>query len=163
MNRKSFRRRLEVESLESMTLLSGVSVTGHHAVAALVARETQSSVTIALLGTAHGTYRAGSGYGAATSFNARGKLTPIGAVTVKGSINLTAAISQGTATISTKRGKIFTSLVGQGLNSPAFYTITGGTGRLAGASGSGEAVVTIVPARNPGHGKVSITFEQLPV
>ena len=41
-----------------------------------------------------------------------------------------------------------------------FYTVTGGTRKLAGVSGTGEALIAIVPAkrRGPDHGTLTITF-----
>src|SRR5262245_33067420 len=147
MIRKKFSRRPELESLETMVLLSGVSVLRHSGVAVLVAREPQSSGPILLSGTARGTFRSGRGAGAPTSFSAKGSIGPLGKATLKGSLQFHVANPTGSVTLSVKnKGKLFASLSTQGLGSPVFYTITGGTGAFAGDSGSGEAIFRTVAA-----------------
>ncbi|MFI5457598.1 MAG: hypothetical protein ACHRXM_19320 [Isosphaerales bacterium] len=161
MIRRSFRRRLEFESLESMLLLSGIAATGHHAAAVLLAKVAQSSSPILLQGTIRGTYQSASALGGVTRFTATGSLTPVGSVTLKGSLNYTLKTPGGTATISTKHGNIKANLSTGAVGSPVIYHITGGTGKYVGASGSGEAIFTTVPikGKGPAHGKVTITFE----
>jgi hypothetical protein len=63
-------------------------------------------------------------------------------------------------TISTRRGKIFANLGTTGLGALISYTITGGTGRYAGSTGTGEGSLSILPAhgKGPPHGRFRITF-----
>jgi len=163
MFRRSFRRRLEFESLESMLMLSGIAGAGHHAAAVLLAKEAQSTTTILLQGTVKGTYHYATALGGVSLFTAKGSLTPVGSVTLNGSINYTLATPGGTMTISTKHGKIKADLGTERLSNRVSYNITGGTGKYVGASGSGEAVFTAVPTKGkgPAHGKLTITFEAL--
>jgi hypothetical protein len=144
-----------------MLLLSGMAATGNHPPVALLARVPRASSPIVLNGTIRGTYHIASALGGVTIFKAQGSLTPVGHVNLKGSIHYTLRTPGGPATFSTKHGKIFADLTTGILGNPVSYTITGGTGRYAGATGSGEAIVTTVPASGHGasHGKVKITFE----
>jgi hypothetical protein len=162
MMRQRFCRRPEVESLESMVLLSGLSIAQRPGAAALVAHEAQTSSPVQISGTAKGTYAAGRAVGAPVHFSAKGSLTPVGRATLTGTLQLATASPSGTLTISVKKqGKVFASLTTAGLGSPVFYTITGGTGTLAGESGSGEALVTTVPTGR-GRGRFTIDFVVAP-
>jgi hypothetical protein len=169
MIRKRFYPRPEVESLESMCMLSGFSMLEHPGVTAMVARETQASNPIDLSGTLKGTYKSGAGVGATTSFKAKGALSPLGKVTLKGSINFSVKppLGAGTMTLKSvgkKHGTITASLTAQGLGNPVFYDITGSTGIYAGDTGSEQATFSTVAAKGkgPSHGKVTITFMELP-
>ena len=159
MNRKLFRRRPEFESMESMVLLSAVSIMSHSRAAAIAesAAMPQSSV---LTGTVRGTYSSRGGPGSAKTVSAKGSIAPLGKVTLKGSVELTNPSRGGSITISTKHGKVFVKLGANGIGSPLFYTITRGTGKLAGVSGTGEAVIVAVPKKGgrPHHGTFTITF-----
>jgi hypothetical protein len=167
MIRTRFYPRPEVESLENMCMLSGLSMLEHPGVTAMVARETQASEPIDLSGTLKGTYKSGAGAGAPTSFKAKGALSPLGKVTLKGSIQFSVANGAGTMTLKSvgkKHGTITASLIAQGLGSPVFYEITGSTGIYAGDTGSEEATFSAVATKGkgPSHGKVTITFMELP-
>jgi hypothetical protein len=159
MIRKKFGRRPELESLEAMVLLSGTSVVRHSVGAALVAPVAKTSGPIVLSGTARGTFQSGRGAVAATSFSAKGPISPLGKATLRGTLQLQTANPTGSVTLTVKKhGQLFASLTTKGLGSPVFYTITGGTGTFAGDSGSGEAILT---TSGSSHGKVTITFESL--
>jgi hypothetical protein len=160
MMRQSFRRRPEVESLESMVLLSGLSMVERPGVAALVARQAQINSSTPLSGTATGTYT--ERRGAPIHFSAKGSFSSLGNSTLKGTLNLSTGNASGKVTISVKKqGKVFANLTEAGVGSPVLYTITGGTGKLAGASGSGEAFFTVGVGRGRGtsHGMFTLTLE----
>jgi hypothetical protein len=95
-----------------------------------------------------------------------GTVAPLGACTVNGSFNTPGNIAnghaEGTVTLTAAQGSVTLQLVGP--PSPAFgpppasfnYTITGGTGSFAGASGTGKAAFllndpTLAPGKGPGH------------
>jgi hypothetical protein len=189
MIRKRFRRRPEFDSLETMVLLSGISVVEHTGVAALVAPVAKSggskstTTPIVLSGTAKGTFQTGRGAGAPTSFNAKGVITPLGHATLKGSIQpaLFAQISRQHIPITVGTGK------GVPSNSPAHPTgtvtlavrkhgkvfaslSTQGSGspvfyRITGATGTYTNVSgsgeAIITTTGSSHGKLTITFENL--
>jgi hypothetical protein len=167
MNRMTYRRRPEFESLESMVLLSGVAAAGRHAAAALVATRPVTDALVSLSGTAAGTYRSGKAAGSPVTFTARGSVSPLGKAKVTGSLQLSIASPTGTMTIAAGHNKVFANLSTKGLGAPVFIniTITGGAGKFAGASGSGEAIVNIVPAngKGPAHGHLTITFQPLAI
>jgi len=165
MIRRTIRQCPQFESLESMVLLSGVSVARHATVAGLIAApDTRIGGPIVLSGTAQGTYHFGPEEGSPArpvvrvNFRAKGFVVPVGKVTLKGTM-VHYLVTGGTYTLSSKHGKIFGDLITEGL-SPAFYSITGGTGKWTGVSGSGEALLTTLAAKGPGleHGKVTIQF-----
>jgi hypothetical protein len=62
-----------------------------------------------------------------------------------------------------KHGKITASLSAAGLAQPVFFTITGSSGTYSGDTGSGEVLLSVVPAKGKGapHGKVTLTFVAL--
>ncbi len=64
----------------------------------------------------------------------------------------------GSAILRSLKGAVFTNLSTSGPGSLVIYTITGGSGTFAGASGHGVATFTSVPSRNPVLGKFTITF-----
>ena len=159
MNRNMFRRRPEFESMESIFLLSAVSITGRSGVADVAESEAMRH-SIMLSGTVRGTYSLRGRPGSAETVSARGSIAPLGKVTLRGSIPLTSPNGGGSVTISTRQGTVFAKLSENGIGSPLFYTITRGTGKLAGVSGTGEAVITIVPTKRgkPDRGTLTITF-----
>jgi hypothetical protein len=164
MKRLLSRRRPEFEALESMLLLSGASATDHHpAAAAAVGRP--SLALGSLFGTASGTYSFGRAAGAPVTFSGKGNVSPLGRATVRGSLQLAVASPSGRMIISARHGKVFADLSTAGLGAPVFYTITGGTGRWAGAAGLGEAIVNTVPShgKGPAHGRLTITLEGPPL
>ena len=151
MARKLVRRRPEVESLETMVLLSGIT-----------ASEPLSGGAVVLSGIAKGTYKTAK-VGEPTTFSEKGTISPLGKVTIKGSIDYLEVHPSGTVTLSSaskKHGTITASLTTAGPFSPVFYTITSATGIFAGDTGSGESVLMTTPAkgRGPAHGKVTLTF-----
>ena len=165
MAHKRFHRRPEVESLETMVLLSGVSAVEHPGVPAMMVIDPQVANPIVITGTAKGTYRSSSA--GLTAFSDKGTLSPLGKVALKGSINYGAASPTGAVTIvsaSKKHGKITASLSTLGPNQPVFFTITGSSGIYAGDTGSGEVLLSVVKAKGkgPAHGKATLTFVATP-
>jgi hypothetical protein len=166
MTHKRFHRRPEVESLETMVLLSGGSAVEHPSVPAMIELHAQAGNAILLTGTAKGTYKSSSS--GVTTFSDKGTLSPLGKVTLKGSINYRAASPTGMVTFSSatkKHGKITASLSTQGPNQPVFFMIESSNGIYSGDTGSGEALLSVVRAngKGPQHGKVTITFVQVSV
>jgi hypothetical protein len=156
MARNRFRRRPELEALETMVLLSA----GPGAEGAGTAAMTDAVLNMS--GTAEGTYKTARS-GEPTTFSEQGDVSPLGKVKIKGSIDYLLATPAGTVTISSakgKRGTITASVVTGGPYSPIYYTITGATGVYAGDTGSGVAVLSSVPAKGkgPAHGKVVVDF-----
>ena len=163
MTHKRFHRRPEVESLETMVLLSGVSAVEHPSMPAMNFMHAEVGKVIVLTGTAKGTYKSSSR--GLTTFTDKGNLTPLGKVTLKGSINYGAASPTGTVTISSatkKHGKITASLSTQGPEQPVFFRITSSSGIYAGDTGGGEVLLSVVRAKGKGpeHGKATLTFVQ---
>jgi hypothetical protein len=79
-----------------------------------------------------------------------------------GTLHVGGPNASGKVIISVKKqGKVFANLSEAGVGSPVVYTITGGTGRFAGASGSGEAFFTVGVGRGRGtsHGMFTLTLE----
>ncbi len=162
MTHKRFHRRPEVESLETMVLLSGFRGVEHGGVPAMAGPHAVADTAIVLLGSAKGTYKSGIGIGLANTFSAKGNLSPLGKITLKGSINYNAVNPTGTVTLSSairKHGKTTASLRTQGVFHPVFYTITGATGTYAGDTGSGEVLLSSTATRGR-NGKVTMTFVQ---
>ena len=165
MVRKRIRRRPQLESLETMVLLSGFSITQHQGAAAMVARQAHPDAAVVLLGSVKGTYKTA---GSLTTFSEKGDVSPLGKITLKGSIDYFLAHPSGTGTISSatrKHGKIISSLTTAGPDRPVYFTITSATGIYAGDTGSGEGLVSTVPAKGKGaahaHGKVTFTFVEV--
>ncbi len=162
MKRRTYRRRPEFESLESMVLLSGIAAAEHehHAAAAMVATKPVREALISLSGTASGTYRSGRAAGSPYTFTGKGTVSPLGRATVSGSLQLAVSAPTGQITVATRHGKIFASLSTSGLGAPVFYSITGGTGRFAGATGHGAGDLNIVQGhgKGPANGRFTITF-----
>jgi hypothetical protein len=163
MKRLTIRWRPELESLESMVLLSGVAGAAErpaYAAAAMVATRPVSNAVVSLSGSASGTYRAGRALGSPYSFSGKGNISPLGRASVKGSLQL--AAQTGQMTVATRHGKIFANLsTPGGVGPPVNYTITGGTGQFAGASGTGTGVLSTSPShgRGPAHGGFLILFQ----
>ena len=149
MIRTRFHSRPEVESLEHMCMLSGLSMLEHPGVMAMLARQTQASNPIDLSGTLKGTYKSGTGAGAPIGFKAKGALSPLGKVTLKGSIHFSFSVRFGAGTITLKsvgkkHGTITASLISDRIGNPVEYDITGSTGIYAGDTGSEEATFSTV-------------------
>jgi hypothetical protein len=157
--RKLVRRRPEFESLESLTLLSGFA-TATHSVAAEVAERATNLGPIVLAGTARGTYRSGATAGSPVTFSATGNISPLGRSTIKGSFQVTVLNPTGTVVISAgRRGAVTADLGGTASSNVVRYTITGGSGRFAGATGSGTATITFSSPDAQGRGRYSTTFQ----
>lgn len=129
-------------TLESRALLSTVGHTPSGLVSALA--------TAMLSGTQRGTFTARTqpDLTILSTFRATGKAAGLGAYTVAGSSRTLGAVTghaMGSARLTAKGGTITMSLVGplqvndEGLEArnPFAVTVTGGTGKFAGASGSG--------------------------
>ncbi len=162
MVRKRLRRRPELESLETMVLLSGISAAEHAASAVMLAREPVADAQIVFMGIAKGTYKTSSSF--LSTFSEKGTISPLGKVKIKGSIQYGILHPTGTVTVSIatrKHGEIIASLTTAGPDDPVFYTITGSSGIFAGDTGSGESVLTLKPAKGkgPSHGKLTVVFE----
>ena len=144
MTRKSVRRRPELESLESIALLSGISTVAHPGVAALIDHLPQASKSIALSGTVKGTFKPGRGPTAPVTFSVKGTVNPLGQVTATGSVHFdNVFLPYGTMTVTTSHGKFNVKLQEKVLSGPFIATINGGTAEYLGASGKGSSQVTL--------------------
>jgi hypothetical protein len=144
MRRKSVRRRPELESLESIALLSGISTVAHPGVAALVGRLPQVSKSIALSGTVKGTFKPGNSPTAPFTFSAKGTVNHLGQVTSTGSLYFdNVYLPYGTMTVTTSHGKINVKLQEKVPSGPFIATINGGTKTYLGASGTGTSHLTL--------------------
>jgi len=155
--RKPVRRRPVVESLESLMLLSTFAST--HAVAAEVSARGVNAGPIVLEGSARGFYRSGRAPGSPISFMARGNISPLGPATIKGTFQATVNPPTGTVVISAgRRGAVFATLASTEDPNVVTYTITGGRGRFAGASGNGTATINFSTPNARGRGTYSTVF-----
>jgi hypothetical protein len=174
----------QLESLESMTLLSGAAAAARspHDHAEVSIATPAREVTSTLSGTEHGVFRVyGNGSGKTYDITAAGKLTPIGRTTIAGNLVGLSGISSGppagtlnlTTTTRTLTLQIPKSVaIPVGLPTATSkneivdtYVITGGTGAYEGDTGSGVVEFTFrgansSPARSRG-GRVDITFTTL--
>lgn len=159
--RKKARVRPELESLESMTLLSGVSAASHQVISSQVEGTPKAGTTVELSGTVKGTYKAGKVFGAPITFKAKGSVSPLGSVSEKGSLLITLPGASASMTVTTKHGKIDVTMSERVFGGPVKLTIDGGTGQYLGASGSGSGFVTFVPksGKGPVHGTFDSTFQ----
>jgi hypothetical protein len=143
--RKVLRRRPEVEPLESLALLSGGMSAAPAALEALVAK---SKIVVPnplhLSGTVHGTFRQ-AGQSGTSTFSGSGSLSPLGKVTVSGSLNINTVAQGGQLTLSATQGKLKINFnaPNPGQTFSGSYTISGGTKALAGETGSGTITVTL--------------------
>jgi hypothetical protein len=160
MNRRSLRRRLEFESLESMVLLSGPSAPEHSGVHALAVEKAKATHPIVLTGGAIGNYRSGHGFGAQSKITGLGSIEPFGLVSLSGTLLLNVPNPAGRLVISTGHGKVYVNVSGTSAQSLFSYSITHGTRKWTGVSGKGEVMITMVPVGSTGssHGRVSLTF-----
>jgi hypothetical protein len=144
MTRKSVRRRPELESLESIALLSGISTVAHPGVAALVDHLPQARKSIPLSGTVKGTFKNATSPTAPITFSAKGSVKGLGQVTATGSLYFdNVSIPYGTMTLTTSHGKISVKLKEKAYSGPFIMTINGGTTAYLGASGTGSSNVTM--------------------
>ena len=133
--RKTMRRRPELETLESMTLLSGMTA---------VAQQVAAFSPLPLSGSVRGT-TATHGTGAPT-FKVWGALSPLGKVTAAGHGSIaTVTGPNGSFSLLTQLGRVFVATDVASIGKRMFsgsYTIQGGTQAYAGDTGSGSFVVS---------------------
>jgi hypothetical protein len=136
---KNFKLRPEVEPLESMMLLSGMT-------AAL-------PNPLALQGTEHGTFQL---KGTNSVSKASGSITPLGQVRDTGSVSHVTGL--GNVTMTSKEGKLYVDLkmMPSASGYEGTYTIVGGTKSLANETGSGTVQVAVTSTGK--HGTFSITY-----
>jgi len=141
---KIFKRRPEVERLESMTLLSGMAAAAHSAAI---------PNPLHLTGSVHGTYQL---EGTGSTSKASGSISPLGHITDSGSVSHIDGL--GTVTMTAKQGKVFLDLKlrPSGIGFGGTYTITGGTKAFAAETGSGH--VQITPSGSVSHGHLMVTY-----
>ncbi len=163
--RPSKRRRPQLEALEAMTLLSAAMPHGAAQVAA-----SSHKVHLALNGSIGGPNSStvtNPDVGASLSLDGSGRVAPLGQVSSTGSLHMTGFIktghATGTLTLEGPKGSVTLALEGpsqagfSGPPSALTYTITGGTGPYAGATGRGTATLTTTPeqrraSRSARHG-----------
>jgi hypothetical protein len=161
--------RPEVEALEERTVLSAglrlapvapspVAHSGHH-----------NRQVLALDGSVSGTWQKRftlPDTGGDQALTGGGKVAPLGQVRMRGELHTPGFIAQGqtvgTITLTNAKGSVTVQLVGPpqpGFSGPPsmfHYTILGGTGQYAGASGSGGATFREQPAH------FTLTFQSRP-
>jgi hypothetical protein len=159
-------RRPEVEPLEAMTLLSPIAPgpSSPPSTTSVVAAKVKPSSQVTLDLKFRGVYQVILGapdVGKDYLFQAGrvGSTHGLGTAGLDGSIHTPGFVVQGKAmgqlVAHTRRGDLYLQLVGpttsgfSGLPARLSFTITGGTGKFANASGSGVVDVTLKPARNP--------------
>jgi hypothetical protein len=142
--KRSTRRRPELESLEPLVLLS-------HAPTPTPARP-----VVSLVGTIHASGKLNS---QVVSVSGSGDLGPVGKVSLKYFADV--LVPSASVTLKGKHGKIILvgdSLLPPGSNSGTIhYRVIGGTNSYGGATGSGEATVTVDPLKG-NKVKLDITF-----
>jgi hypothetical protein len=157
MVRRSTRRRPVLELLGAGVLLSESSVIRSGGLAALTATGSREKAAVELHGGAiNGSCHGGKGPGSPLNLNGRGVVQSLGltSLSFQGTLQLGAASPEGSDVLSTKGGRITTVFAAarqpisgptafgpKGVEVPLNYTITGGSGKWAGASSSGIAVM----------------------
>lgn len=133
---KSQTVRPAVESLESLMLMTAAPGRLHAMVMPAAEVATQATPAIALHGTIRGT---GTLVGSTLTVHAAGQLGKVGLATITASGSITDP--PASITLATRRGKLVltavTPAVIAGTSGSVHYTITGGTGAYAHATGSG--------------------------
>ena len=161
--RERLRLRPRVESLESMTLLSGVSAAVRGAIAALLAPVAPTSGhEIDLTGTAKGTYHVhiiNPDTGKDFIFFGSGQVAPLGHVELTGHIHSPGFIANGHSTgllvVSDPKGSVTLAVTGPEQNGftpvPDTFTfqITSASGKFKGDTGTGFIVLELDPAHTP--------------
>lgn len=173
--RDRWRRRPQLETLESMTLLSSASAMAHSAAHRVVAPTISPapklpSPGLALLnGTAHGTFFAhgpSPTSGTIYSLFASGKVAPVGSTLLVGGFQTRGVIasdrSSGTIVFEAPQGNLFLRLFatpGPTASAPTasqyHFTYQGATGSGAykNVSGSGTVEITLQPINRNIHGQ----------
>jgi hypothetical protein len=186
--RETRQTRPQLESLESMTLLSGVAAAAlrhnHHAEVVVINNgptNPNPGTAITLKGTERGLYSAGQQIpdtGKQYTLFALGRVTPLGSTFTTGSFHAPGFITTGTVdgslTVRALRGTLTLHLTGTapGSSSGPFdltYAITQGSGAFAGNSGTGTVDITVNPfgsaSAQPGRsevGRVTLVFGATP-
>ncbi len=152
--RRSRTMRPQLESLESMTLLSAISPVHKHPGGIVAAKATHANVAtaISLNGTFEGAYhvaaKANHHKGLDYVFSGDGAVGVLGFTQVTGNLNSVGNVTKGHATgpvvLSTKYGSLRLQLTGPTQHSMATlpegftYKITSGTGKYRGDEGTGK-------------------------
>jgi hypothetical protein len=180
--RERMKARPQLESLESMTLLSGAAATAlsHQGFTEV---STAQAATLTLRGTEHGVFHANRGDSEKSyEIKAAGKLSPFGPTTATGNLtellvftfdlpyygSLQLVTKTGTLTIDFPDGEEIPSGLPTAKSKNeivATYDITQGTGAYTDDTGSGVVELTFnraISARSPVQvGRVGITFTSL--
>ena len=152
--RKMVSRRPVVETLESLTLLSGLGGASHHASgrAAVVAPLPNP---LHLTGSLNGSYTV---KGSRPSATGSGSVDPLGKVKISGAGLVLGTSGAATLNLPAKKGKLILRLdllsTDSGLSGR--YTIVGGTRAAAGETGSG--LVSVTAAGSTSKGRFTATF-----
>jgi hypothetical protein len=154
--------RPEVESLEERTVLSAGLRLAPVALAPAAHHGHHARHVLALDGSVSGTWQKRftlPDTGGDQVLTGSGAVAPLGPVRMSGELHTPGFISQGNTrgmvTLTNAKGSVTVQLVGPpqpGFSGPPSmfrYTIVGGTGRYAGASGSGRATFEEQPAHGP--------------
>jgi hypothetical protein len=167
--------RPQVEGLETRTALSAYSSLTPPAWTAALHGHPHHHHHLSLRGEVSGVWLPHPGNpdtGLAQELNGSGSVAPLGAVQVSGSLQGPGFVARGhatgTLTLSAAGGSITLRLVGQGAQ-PGFsgpphaftYTVTGGTGAYAGASGSGTVTLEERTSVPPPHLPPNVYFVPL--
>ncbi|MDB5351438.1 MAG: hypothetical protein JWN86_2685 [Planctomycetota bacterium] len=146
----------QVESLESMTLMSATAGTLPigSALVHIAAKEARPVAVHAML---HGTYTRHvflADAGTTFDLSGAGRVSPLGRATVRATLHNLGFIATGhaggTLTLSTAQGSVTLNLTGplqdgfSPLPTAYDYTTVGGTGRLAHVTSTGTATLTLV-------------------
>jgi hypothetical protein len=156
----SRRKRPQLEALEAMTLLSAAMPQ----TTALVAASSHK-LHLALSGSIGGPSSSAvtnPDVGASFSLDGSGRVAPLGQVSSTGSLHLTGFIATGhaTGTLTLRNAKGTVTLALTGPSQPGFsgppsslsYTVTGGTGLYAKATGRGTATLAVTPEQRAPQG-----------
>lgn len=142
--RKTTRRSPEVESLESLMLLSTGMAGSHHVKVPVQVVPAH----VALVGTIHAS---GHLSGSVATVGGSGNLSPVGSSSFQIKADLNNPPSS--VTLSTKHGKLYlvsntTTPLVQGSSGSVSYQVKGGTGSYVGATGSGLLSASVSELKN---------------
>ena len=184
-DRKRRKRALEFETLESVTLQSGLSAwvpqsasTEAKLAPAATGPVNAKAVAVSVNGVARGAasfQRQNADVGLLYSLGTNGSFKGLGRAVVSGMLQTVGSVAQGqatgTLTLNAHKGSLALRLTGPtqsgfaSLPSTFLYSVTAGAGRLAGATGNGTVEVTFRPFPAPpnvrmsgGSGKMTLTF-----
>jgi hypothetical protein len=167
--RRDRRRRPCLEHLDSRVLLSGADpmmmTMSQMPMTTGAMATTTATQAVSLTGTINGTLTSkmsNPDVGHQYRLSASGRVLPLGMAGANGHLQTPGFIangkSTGTITLTTLRGSITLALTSDPQSGPALqttfhYQIVKGTGHFKGATGSGDATLTLKapPATSPGH------------